>query len=154
MNAPVNDLFYQTMEHPDWQFLMNYYSIVKFDDDEKVIGSYKSFYQHVALGNAFVSKAFVHESRAKKYLYTSLYASYYFFFKQKRLEQNDFFCANPDLDLAREIWNMLESKYIKRILGSFLPNIRINKKIFFPMRDMVFTLENIDNLPNFEGDNR
>lgn len=48
---------------------------------------------------------------------------------------------------------MLESKYIKRILGSFLPNIRINKKIFFPMTEIVFTLENIDSLPSFEGDN-
>jgi len=73
----------------------------------------------------------------KKYLYTSLYASYYFFFKQKRLDQNDFFCANPDLDLAREIWNLLESKYIKKVFGRFLPNIRTNKKIYIPMLDTI-----------------
>lgn len=79
----------------------------------------------------------------KKYLYTSLYASYYFFFKQKRLEQNDFFCANPDLDLAREIWNMLESKYLKRVLSKFLPSIEISKKIYIPMIDTpeLFTYE-------------
>lgn len=125
-----------------------------FGDDDKVIGSYKNFYQNIALGNAFVSKAYVHESTMKKYLYTSLYASYYFFFKQKRLEQNDFFCANPDLDLAREIWNLLESKYIKKLFSSFLPNIKVNKKIYIPMTDVVFTTENIDTLPKFEGDPR
>ena len=76
-----------------------------------------------------------------------MYASYYFFFKTKRLEQNDFFCANPDLDLAREIWNLLESKYIKKVFGQFLPNIRLNKKIYLPFTDFLLTTENIYSLP-------
>lgn len=47
---------------------------------------------------------------------------------------------------------MLESKYIKKILGKFLPNIRLNKKIYVPMTDVAFTLDNIDSLPKFHGD--
>lgn len=66
------------------------------------------------------------------------------------MEQNDFFCANPDLDLAREIWNMLESKIFKNVLNKFLPNIRVNKKIHIPMTDTILTLDNIDSLPRFE----
>lgn len=90
-----------------------------------------------------MSKSGIHKSKMKRCLYTSLYASYYFFFKQRRLEQNDFFCANPDLDLAVEIWNLLESRYIKSVLGRFLPNIAVNKKIYIPMIDNpdLFTME-------------
>eukprot|EP00347_Sterkiella_histriomuscorum_P013953 403362725 len=150
MVAPKDDLFYKNENDECWKYLMQYYSCVEYPDDHKVLSSYKTFYQNIALGNAFVSKAFIHESKMKKYLYTSLYASYYFFFKTKRLEQNDFFCANPDLDLAREIWNLLESKYIKKVFGKFLPNIRINKKIYIPMTDVVMTLENINDLPVFD----
>ena len=106
----------------------------------------------MALGNAFVSKSFIHQSKFKKYLYTSLYATYYFFLKQKRLEQNEFFCANPDLDLAREIWNLLESKYLKKVFGKFLPNILINKKIFIPMLDVKLTSENANSLPKFNDE--
>lgn len=104
----------------------------------------------MALGNAFVSKSYIHASKYKKYFYTSLYATYYFFFKQKRLEQNDFFCANPDIDLAREIWNMLESKYIKKLFANFLPNIHTNKKIYIPMTDIILSHDNIWNLPKFD----
>lgn len=67
-----------------------------------------------------MSKGGTHESVIKRYVYTSLYASYYLLFKSRRLDQNEFFCANPDLDMAREIWNLLESKYIKRVLKRFL----------------------------------
>jgi hypothetical protein len=120
MQAPHDDLFYLDEEHPDWQLINANHSMVEISDDEGVVESYKSFYQNVALGNAFTSKAGIHQSTIKRYIWTSLYASYYFFFKNRRLEQNEFFCANPDLDLAREIWNLLESKYLKRVLKKFL----------------------------------
>ena len=80
-------------------------------------------------------------------LAASVYATYYWFFKSKRMEQNEFFSANPDLDLAREIWNMLESTYVKKLLAKTLPNIAINKKVYIPMTDTILTLDNIDHLP-------
>ncbi len=103
----------------------------------------------MALGNAFVSKSFVHSSKFKKYFSTSLYATYYFFFKKSRLDQNDFFCANPDLDLAREIWNLLDSPYIKKVFHKTFPKILVNKKIYIPFTDTEITIQNIDSLPNF-----
>jgi hypothetical protein len=86
-----------------------------------------------------------------------MYACYYFFFKEKRLEQNEYFCANPDLDMARAIWNMLESPMIKKVLGVSLPKIEINKKIWMPKLDNpeLFTRENIVNgLPLFTDEAR
>jgi hypothetical protein len=46
--------------------------------------------------------------------------------------------------LAREIWNLLDSKYIKKAFGMILPKIRINKKIYIPFMDTEITLDNID----------
>ena len=80
-------------------------------------------------------------------LSTSVYATYYWFFKSKRLEQNEFFSANPDLDLAREIWNMLESRYLKKVFAKTFAYIGVSKKIYLPMTDTIMTGDNINNLP-------
>ena len=39
----------------------------------------------MATGNALMSKSLVHSSKAKQYIFGGLYASYYFFRKEKRL---------------------------------------------------------------------
>lgn len=83
-------------------------------------------------------------------MYTSFYGAYYFFCKNKKLEQNEYFLANPDIKLAREVWNFLESKYAKKVLKRVLPSITVNKKIYIPMLDTKITIDNIDRLPNFE----
>jgi hypothetical protein len=156
MQAPQDDLFYLPQDHPDWKLLLSKFSLVEFENDEKVVASYKKFYQHVALGNAFVSKSYVHESKAKKYLYVSMYASYYYFFKGHRLEQNEYFCANPDLEIARGIWNLLENKVAKGLLGVVLPKIKVNNKIYVPMLDNpeLFTKKDIGQLPAFDLESR
>ena len=84
--APHDDLFYLPEEHPDWQMIKSRFSFIEFADDHRVVQSYKKFYEYVATGNAFMSKSMVHDSKLKQYIYGSLYASYYFFFKSKRLE--------------------------------------------------------------------
>ncbi len=42
-----------------------------------------------------------------------IYGTYYLINKKKRLDQLDLINANPDLNLARELWNMLENKWIR-----------------------------------------
>lgn len=87
-------------------------------------------------------------------MYTSLYAAYFFFFKQQRFDQNDFFIASPDIHLARSIWNLLESKCLKPLFKAICPSIQFNKKIFIPMNDTILTLDNIYNLPKFDYEER
>ena len=125
--------------------------MVEFRTDAEVINAYKNLYQIVALGNAFVSKGYVHQNRFRKFFTSGIYATYYFFFKEKRLDQNDYFSANPDLDMARQIWNLLDSPYIKKMYCRILPNIKINKKIYIPHSDTTITLDNINNLPIFQS---
>ena len=89
----------------------------------------------MATGNALMSKSLVHSSKAKQYIFGGLYASYYFFRKEKRLHQNAYFCANPDLDMTKAIWNLMENKVVKGLMGKILPNITVNNKIWIPMID-------------------
>ena len=53
--------------------------------------------------------------------------------------------------MAREIWNLLDSKYIKKALGIILPKVKINKKIYIPFLDTEITIDNIDKLPCYRG---
>lgn len=42
-----------------------------------------------------------------------IYGTYYFLNKKKRIDQMELINANPDMNLARELWNMLENKWIR-----------------------------------------
>ena len=57
--------------------------------------------------------------------------------------------ANPDLALAIELWNMMENKYLLNAMEISMPSIKVNKKIYIPMTDMVMTRDNLDKLPVF-----
>ena len=58
--------------------------------------------------------------------------------------------ANPDMNLARELWNMLENKWIRQGMEIIMPSIKVNKKIYIPMTDTIITRENIDKLTDFK----
>jgi hypothetical protein len=42
---------------------------------------------------------------------------------KSRKEGNDLFLANPDLQLARDVWNLMENKMIMKMLEITLPSI-------------------------------
>jgi hypothetical protein len=58
--------------------------------------------------------------------------------------------------LARDIWNLLESRYLKRVLKKFLQDIKVNKKVFIPRIESAeyFTLDNLEQIPKFRDDER
>jgi|LauGreDrversion4_2_1035121.scaffolds.fasta_scaffold94654_2 hypothetical protein len=85
-----------------------------------------------------------------KMLKQGLYGTYYFLNKKKRIDQMELINANPDMNLARELWNMLENKWIRQGMEAIMPSIKVNKKIYIPMTDTVMTRENIDKLPDFK----
>ena len=58
--------------------------------------------------------------------------------------------ANPDMTLARELWNMLENKWIRQGMEIIMPSIKVNKKIYIPMTDTILKRENIDKLTDFK----
>jgi len=60
---------------------------------------------------------------------------HYFFRKEKRIEQNDFFCANPSLEKTTAIWNMMEQPIVRKMIAKMIPNILINETIWIPFME-------------------
>ena len=54
------------------------------------------------------------------------------------------------MNMARELWNMLENKWLQQGMEIMMPSIKVNKKIWIPMCDTVLTRENICSLPNYK----
>jgi hormone-sensitive lipase len=55
--------------------------------------------------------------------------------------------SNPDPDTCSAIWNALENKTIKALMGTVLPSIKVNNKIYIPMIDSPESLD-ITNIMN------
>lgn len=90
-----------------------------------------------------LSKSPNKEKNLTKYLSQGFYATIYLFNKKRRVQQNDLVVSNPDINLALELWNMLENKFILQVFELSLPSVKINKKIFIPMIDTIITRDNI-----------
>ena len=45
--------------------------------------------------------------------------------------------ANPDMNLTRDLWNILENKLVQNSMEIIMPGIKINKKIYIPMVDTI-----------------
>jgi Hormone-sensitive lipase (HSL) N-terminus len=147
--TPIDDVFYQAVDSDAWSLLLNCYSYHEFADNQKVVKAYKSFYNYVAIGNAMLSQRKETDMAITKMFKQGLYGTYYLLNKQKRIDQMELINANPDMNLARELWNMLENKWVRQGMEIIMPSIKINKKIFIPMTDVIMTRENISNLPDF-----
>ena len=81
------------------------------------------------------------------YVKKGFYATYFLLSKKERQKNNELYLANPDLELAREVWNLMENQTIMTIMEVGLPSIQINHKIYVPMIDTLITKENIMDLP-------
>lgn len=113
MCTPEDDIFYQDVTSESWQNLLNYYSFHEFPDNTKVVKAYHSFYNYVAIGNAMLSRQSESDMAITKLFKQGIYGTLYLINKKKRLDQLELINANPDLNLARELWNMLENKWIR-----------------------------------------
>ena len=81
---------------------------------------------------------------------SGFFGAYYALNKKERLHRNDLLCANPDLNLTIELWNLLEQPMVVQALEIVMPSIKVNKKIYIPMVDTLLTTENINKLPTYE----
>jgi hypothetical protein len=67
------------------------------------------------------------------------------------MDQQEIMNANPDMKLARELWNILDSKLIQQGMDMVMPSIHLNKMIYIPMVDTVLTRGNIGILPAYSS---
>ena len=148
LTAPDTEIFYQDHNSPEWSYLLDCFSFHQFPDTAKLVNSYKNFFSFIAIGNSMISQQEKNDHMVKKLLKTSIYGTYYLFNKKRRLERNDLMNANPDLDLAIQLWNSLENQWLQQAMEVILPTIKINKLIYIPMTDTILTRDNVHQLPS------
>jgi hormone-sensitive lipase len=101
----------------------------------------------IILGNASVSKGHGEfNSKYSKILGTGWYFAYFFFNKKKANIQSIKFSINPNYDIAKVLWNMLDAKGIRNILKLTMPRINYSKKCFLLRTEPEITLDYINDL--------
>ncbi len=113
--------------------------------------SYHHICSYVACGNTFMFKALSQDSPLKIALAAAFYGALYFFSGKHRTEENEFFLANPKINIACAIWNLLDTQPLAFCLTLDFFHIPHNHLIWVPMLDSpeLFTRENVKSLGNF-----
>jgi hypothetical protein len=96
-----------------------------------------------------MSKQNADDGAFTKFIKKGAYGAYYMVMTKKRMDQQEIMNANPDINLARELWNILDSKLIQKGMEIIMPSIKLNKKIYIPMIDTILTRDNVGTLPPF-----
>ena len=67
MIAPMDDIFYQPQDSADWKLLnREVYTLHEFQNPEKIVKAYYSFYDYVAIANAATSKGNTKEETGRE----------------------------------------------------------------------------------------
>lgn len=106
-------------------------TLFRFGDPVKLAKHVKKMVEAVTAGNAFITKA--HESPGPaRPLTLGLGALYYNIFKKKALFKARVGFANPNVDIAKSIWDLMDSKLLAPVMETLVTGIRTNKRIFVP----------------------
>ena len=64
------------------------------------------------------------ENKVQKFFTNMALVSYYFFAKSPREDQFALFQANPDINTAAYVWNLMDGKVGRTMLKVALPSVR------------------------------
>lgn len=88
--------------------MLERYETINLGTDEELTKSLTAFSKQVNIGMAAQSAASSHNNAVTKAVMKQMYLGYYFFAVDNRVKKAKFFEANPDLDTACSVWNMLD----------------------------------------------
>lgn len=106
-------------------------TLFRFGDPVKLAKHVKKMVEAITAGNAFITKAHETPGPARS-LTLGLGALYYNLFKKKALFKARVGFANPNVDIAKGIWSLMDSKMVAPVMETLVTGIRTNKRIFVP----------------------
>jgi len=124
--ASKDDIFYQDPEGPQWQMLNQYFYCVEFATVCKVLDAYERIFHLFTLSNAVLSKHKPDEKPILNIIKKGFYYTYFILSKKTRLLQHEMFLSNPDLELARTVWNLSANQNVNKMMEFGIPSILIN----------------------------
>ena len=103
--------------------------------------------EFVTIGNASVSKGFKgFTGIPMRVVSIGWYMIYYYFNKKGANLQSMKFSINPDLDIMKTIWNLMDKKGINSLLKVALPSIKYRKNLYLLKTSQTLNFEILDNL--------
>jgi hormone-sensitive lipase len=130
--VPLDDLFSLEEDDERWEKLKKVTEYFHRDKTEKVKKKYKNFMTQIASGQAFVSKGYEEAPGVKRLLMIGLGSMYYTFFKKKALRKTHLLYAQPRLEIAMHVWNLLETVMVKKLIKLVIKGIRFNQVFYLP----------------------
>jgi hormone-sensitive lipase len=130
--VPLDDLFSLNPDSDTWVELNKAIEYFGREKVTQVRRSYFKFMTRVASSQAFVSKAFEEEEGIKRKLMLGIGSMYYTIYKKKALRKTQILYAKPRLDVAIHVWNLLETKMVRKLMNLVIKSIKFNKVIHVP----------------------
>ena len=123
------------------------------DDKDRWARQYMKFCNWVILGNNFIIKAGSKDQNiVKRYIKGGMYWLMHFVNKKERYKTYNKFITDPDPELVKYIWGMLDGdKYVASIYNMTLTASRISELIFIPKTQRSITKEYLEYLSSEEG---
>ncbi|OMJ78935.1 hypothetical protein SteCoe_21156 [Stentor coeruleus] len=130
--VPEDDLFSLEKSHPRWEALQGITETFHSDKAKRVNEKYKKFMGQIATGQAFVSKGYEEVPGIKRYLMIGLGSIYYLLKKKKALRKTNLLYAEPRIEVAIHVCNLLETKMIRKLMKVVIKSSRYDKIVYIP----------------------
>ena len=128
----AEDLCMRAENHISWQRLRQITQLISPDDDVALRQDYETFTGKVALGNAVLTEGSEYHDEYMKRIATGGAAFYYFCCRDSAIQRNRLNHANPDLETAKALWNLVDSRLVSPLYQSMLISIHHNSVIYVP----------------------
>lgn len=126
------DLFMKPESDPSWQRLRQITEVLYPEDEQLMREKINSFASKVALGNVILERGNQCRDKYMKKLVVGSSAVYFFFCRDAAVQQARLNHANADVETAKALWNMVDSRLVSSLYQSLIIPIHLNSVIYLP----------------------
>lgn len=141
-----DDLFNQGIKSKSWKKIISRTDTVVLYSQMTMRAKIQKIFDMIILGSAFVSKGHEIEEGLLRTLGTGMYMTHFFFSKKDAKRQAKKFNTEPKLEVAKQVWSLLDNKGIRLGLKLTLTSIPYRQKFFFRRIKKPITYEYLQGL--------
>ena len=145
-NFDENNIFSKEEKSKEWILLKKNFSRKYFYTRGELKKSLKKVFDMVTMGYASFSKSMNHDNNLINLVSSGAYFTYFFFHRKKALIQSKKFFMSPDTKITLTLWNLLDSKPVKKMVKIALPSIKFVQSFVMKRTEPEIKLETILNL--------
>lgn len=108
-----DDLFDKICSHQDWIDIKPKYNYYLVESKEIIHKKLEKIFDMIIIGNAGVNKSFDLVKNKMKFLVSGFYFTYYFINKDKARHTYNRNSIQPNFNVGKQVWNLLDTKGIK-----------------------------------------